>query len=115
MTSPLAQVKLPEAWNPCEYRLVTLTCIESYQVLPSGGPSQGDTPTHCGTARGDCSSNWVAGKPGYTDGTVGVPFPFTTANCGKRACTSGFVIWSVSSARSLGLLKLSPHCDSRPA
>src|SRR5579862_9561054 len=62
--SSFSHVYAPCTLSPCENRLVTLACSESYQVLPSGGPRNGGMPSHCGYGRSAWPKGWVAGNPG---------------------------------------------------
>src|SRR5438552_5366206 len=50
--------------RPCEYRLVTFTCSESYQVLPNGAHRGASPELNCGNGRNDWATVAVNGKPG---------------------------------------------------
>src|SRR5579871_1400941 len=103
LVNSFCHVKAPCRSSPCEYRLVTFACSESYQVSPSGGPRNGGMPPHCGNGRSACFSGWLAGNPGYTPGTVKIPLLFATRNCGNRACTRGSPTGKPSNSRSFAL------------
>src|SRR5215510_2755663 len=56
--------------RPREYRLVSVICNESYQLLPSGAHLTASRSANCGNGRSDCATVAVRGKPGYGAGNL---------------------------------------------
>src|SRR5512136_3106198 len=62
ITSSFCQVNELERSRPCDNRLVTFTCIESYHVRPSGDHLF-VIVVYCGNGRNDWAAVWAVGKP----------------------------------------------------
>ena len=58
------QVKADVREKPCEYRRLTFTCMELYQLEPTAAPKTVMLPFTCGYGRSACSTVAVVGKVG---------------------------------------------------
>src|ERR1700674_1790060 len=63
--SSLSQVKATEPSRPWEKRLVSFTCRESYQLLPSGDQRGARLPLNCGNGRSAWATVLLVRNPGY--------------------------------------------------
>src|SRR5271157_123299 len=84
---------------PCEKRLVTLACIESYHWLPRGA-SESEMVVNCGNGRRACARVWPTGKVAY-------------GSLNPAAATFAAEIFDVNKVRLAALVTLRPNWASR--
>src|SRR5689334_11371009 len=56
-------VKAADISRPCEYRLVSFTCSESYQLLPRGAQRRARLSLYSGKGRRVCATVALPGYP----------------------------------------------------